>query len=121
MLLNTTEKHLQNKPYTADKARFKSGPRLPRDATSSEPTSGGNSSPGRIHASPEGPLSQQTHPRLARSPARADFVVQRPRPNRLTSRPYRMHIQCGDRLTPYPDTRASVGKVEVTAVTSPLY
>jgi hypothetical protein len=26
-----------------------------------------------------------------------------------------------DRLTPYPDTRASVGKVEVTAVTSPLY
>jgi hypothetical protein len=83
--------------------------------------SGGNSSPGRIHASPEGPLSQQTHPRLARSLARADFVVQRPWPNRLTSRPYRMLIQCGDRLTPYHDTHASVGKVEVTAVTSPLY
>jgi hypothetical protein len=32
-----------------------------------------------------------------------------------------MRIQCGDRLTPYPDTRASVGKVEVTAVTLPLY
>jgi hypothetical protein len=29
------------------------------------PASGGNSSPGRINASPEGPLSQQTHPRLA--------------------------------------------------------
>jgi hypothetical protein len=26
-----------------------------------------------------------------------------------------------DRLTPYPDTRASVGKVEVTAVTSPFH
>jgi hypothetical protein len=32
-----------------------------------------------------------------------------------------MRIQCGDRLTPYPDTRASVGKVEVTAVTLPFY
>jgi hypothetical protein len=31
-----------------------------------------------------------------------------------------MRIQCEDRLTPYPDTRASVGKVEVTAVTSPF-
>ena len=28
------------------------------------PASDGNSSPGRIHASLEGPLSQQTHPRL---------------------------------------------------------
>jgi hypothetical protein len=33
-------KHIQNKPYTADKARFKSGPRLSRDATSSEPSLG---------------------------------------------------------------------------------
>jgi hypothetical protein len=32
-----------------------------------------------------------------------------------------MRIQCGDRLTSYPDTRALVGKVEVTAVTLPLY
>jgi hypothetical protein len=40
MLLNLAGKHLQNKPYTADKARFKSGPRLPRDATSSEPSLG---------------------------------------------------------------------------------
>jgi hypothetical protein len=32
-----------------------------------------------------------------------------------------MHIYCGDHLTPYPDTRASVGKVEVTAVTSPFH
>jgi hypothetical protein len=29
--------------------------------------------------------------------------------------------KCEDRLTPYPDTRAAVGKVEVTAVTSPLH
>jgi hypothetical protein len=40
MLLNTAEKHLQNKSYTTDKAQFKSGPRLPRDATSSEPSLG---------------------------------------------------------------------------------
>jgi hypothetical protein len=40
MLLNPAGKHLQNKPYTADKARFKSRPRLPRDATSSEPSLG---------------------------------------------------------------------------------
>jgi hypothetical protein len=32
-----------------------------------------------------------------------------------------MCIQCWDRLTPYPDTRASVGRVEVTAVTSPFH
>jgi hypothetical protein len=31
-----------------------------------------------------------------------------------------MRILCGDRLTPYPDTRASIGKGEATAVTSPL-
>jgi hypothetical protein len=61
------------------------------------------------------------HPRLARSPARAGFVVKQPWPNRLTSRPYRMHIQCGDRLTSYPDTRTSVGKAEVTTVTSPFH
>jgi hypothetical protein len=30
-------------------------------------------------------------------------------------------FNAGDRLTPYPNTHASVGKVEVTAVTSPLY
>jgi hypothetical protein len=46
--------------------------------------------------------------------------VQRPRPDRPTNQPYRMRIQCGDRLTPYPDTCVSAGKVEVTAVTSPL-
>jgi hypothetical protein len=37
MLLNLAGKHLQNKPYTTDKARFKSRPHLPRDATPSEP------------------------------------------------------------------------------------
>jgi hypothetical protein len=63
--------------------------------------------------------TQGAHPRLARSPARAGFVVKQPWPNHLTNRPYRRRIQCKDRLAPYPDTRASVGKVEVTAVTSP--
>jgi hypothetical protein len=57
-----------------------------------EPGLGGNSSPGRIHASPEGLLRQWAHSRLARSPARAGFVVKQPWPNRLTNRPYRMHI-----------------------------
>ena len=75
----------------------------------------------RIHASPEGLLKQRAHPRLAQSPARAGFVVKQPWPNRLTNRPYRRRIQCKDRLASYPDTRASVGKVEVTAVTLPLY
>jgi hypothetical protein len=64
---------------------------------------------------------QRAHPRLARSPARAGFVMKQPWPNRLTNRPYRRRIQCEDRLMPYPDTRASVGKVEVTAVTSPSH
>jgi hypothetical protein len=56
----------------------------------------------------------------ARGPARAGFVEKQPWPNRLSNRPYRRRIQCEDRLTPYPDTRTSVGKVEVTAVTSPF-
>jgi hypothetical protein len=47
--------------------------------------------------------------------------VKQPWPKRLTNRPYRRRIQCEYRLTPYPDTRASVGKVEVTAVTSPFH
>jgi hypothetical protein len=94
-----------------------------RDAISPRPSpaSGRNSSPRRIHASPEGLLKQRALPRLARSPAQAGFVVKQPWPNRLTNRPYRRRIQCKDRLTPYPDTRASVGKVEVTAVTSPSH
>jgi hypothetical protein len=45
--------------------------------------------------------------------------VKQPWPNRLTNRSHRRRIQCEDRLTPYPDTRASVGQAEVTAVTSP--
>jgi hypothetical protein len=86
-----------------------------------QPRAGMNSSPRRIHASPEGLFKQRTHPRLVRTPARAGFVVKQPWPNRLTNRSYRRRIQCEDRLTPYPDTRASVGKVEVTAVTSPFH
>jgi hypothetical protein len=63
---------------------------------------------------------RRAHPRLARSPARAGFIVKQPWPNRLTNRPYRRRIQCEDRLTPYPDTCSSVGRAEVTAVTSPF-
>jgi hypothetical protein len=67
-----------------------------------------SSSNGRTLDSPEAQLG-------------AGFVVKQPWPNRLTNRPYRRRIQCKDRLTPYPDTRASVGKVEVTAVTSTFH
>jgi hypothetical protein len=117
MLLNLAGKHLQNKPQRLiSTVEVKASSTKGRDLAS-----GGNSSPGRLHAFSEGLLRQWAHPRLARSQARANFVVQRPRPNRLTNRPYHMRIQCGDRLTPYPDTRASVGKVEVIGVTSPLY
>jgi hypothetical protein len=84
------------------------------------PASGWNSGPRRIHASPEGLLRRQAPPRLSRGPARAGFVVKQPWPYRLTNRPLHRHIKCGGCLTPYPDTRASVGQAEVTAVTSPL-
>jgi hypothetical protein len=47
--------------------------------------------------------------------------VKQPWPNHLTNRQYSRRIQCENRLAPYPDTRASVGKVEVTAVTSPSH
>jgi hypothetical protein len=46
--------------------------------------------------------------------------VKQPWPYRLTNRPLHRRIKCGGCLTPYPDTRASVGQAEVTAVTSPL-
>jgi hypothetical protein len=111
MLLNPAGKHLQNKPYTADKARLKSGPRVPKDATSSD-------------LSLRREQKSRTDSRLARGPPQAvspPSVRLEPRSYLPTNRPYRMHIKCGDCLTPYPDTRASVGKVEVTAVTPPLY
>jgi hypothetical protein len=47
--------------------------------------------------------------------------VKQPWPDRLNNRPLRRRIQCRGRLTSYPDTRASVGQAEVTAVTSPLF
>jgi hypothetical protein len=85
------------------------------------PALGKDSRPRRIHVSPEGPLKQQAHLRLARGPARAGFAEKQPWPDRLASRPDRRSIQCKDRLTPYPDARSSVDKAEVTAVTSPLH
>jgi hypothetical protein len=42
-------------------------------------------------------------------------------PDRLINRPLRRRIQCRGRLTPYPDTCASVGQAKVTTVTSPLF
>jgi hypothetical protein len=83
------------------------------------PASGWNSGPRRIHTSPEGLLRWQAPPRLSRGPAWAGFVVKQPWPYRLTNRPLRRCIKCGGCLTPYPDTRASVGQAEVTAVTRP--
>jgi hypothetical protein len=86
-------KHLQNKPQRlVSTVQVKASSTKGRDLASPKPGLGRNSSPGRIHASPEGLLRQWAHPQLARSPARANFVVQRPRPNRLTNRPYRMRI-----------------------------
>jgi hypothetical protein len=84
------------------------------------PTSGWNSGPRRFHASLEGLLRRQAPPRLSRGPAREGFVVKQPWPYRLTNRPPRRRIKCGGCPTPYPDTHASVGQAEVTAVTSPL-
>jgi hypothetical protein len=84
------------------------------------PASGRNSGPRRIHASPEGLLRRQAPPRLSQGAARAGFVEKQPWPYRVTNRPLRRCIKCGGCLTPYPDTRASVGQAEVTAVTSPL-
>jgi hypothetical protein len=47
--------------------------------------------------------------------------VKQPWPDRLANRLYRRSIQCKDHLTLYPDARSSVGRAEVTAVTSPLH
>jgi hypothetical protein len=47
--------------------------------------------------------------------------VKQPWPDRLTNRPLHRRIKCRGCLTPYPDTRASVGQAEVTADTSPLF
>jgi hypothetical protein len=47
--------------------------------------------------------------------------VKQPWPDRLTNRLLHRRIKCRGCLTPYPDTRASVGQAEVTAVTSPLF
>jgi hypothetical protein len=94
-----------------------------RDTISSRPSlaSGRNSRPRQIHASPEGLLKQRTHLRHARGPAWAGFAEKQPWLDRYTNRPYHRGIQCKDRLTPYPDTRSSVDRAEVTAVTSPLH
>jgi hypothetical protein len=57
----------------------------------------------------------------SQGPARVGFVVKQSWPDRLTNRPLRRRIKCRGCLTPYPDTRASVGQAEVTADTSPLF
>jgi hypothetical protein len=81
----------------------------------------GTVDPGGFMLRPRASSKQRAHPRLARGPARAGFAVKQPWPDRLANRPYRRSIQCKDRLTPYPDARSSVGRAEVTAVTSPLH
>jgi hypothetical protein len=69
MLLNLAGKHPQNKIIKTGKRGSKLKPQG-RDLVSPK-----NSSPERIHASAEGLLRQWAHPRLARSQARANFVV----------------------------------------------
>jgi hypothetical protein len=81
----------------------------------------GTVDPGGFTPRPRASSKQRAHPQLARGPARAGFAVKQPWPDRLANRPYRRSIQCKDRLTPYPDARSSVGRAEVTAVTSPLH
>jgi hypothetical protein len=122
-LLNSAGNHRQHKLQKPDGRNLGQGSVHSRDTISPRPspTSGRNSRPRRIYASPEGLLKQQAHLQLARGPARAGFTVKQPWPDRLTNRPYRRSIQCKDRLTPYPDARSSVGRAEVTAVTSPLH
>jgi hypothetical protein len=85
------------------------------------PASGKGSRPRRIHVSPEGPLKQRTHLRLARGPSRTGFAEKQPWLDRHANRPYRRSIQCKDRLTPYPDARSSVDRAKVTVVTSLLH
>ena len=51
--------------------------------------SGKGSRPRRIHVSPEGPLKQRTHLRLARGPV---FAEKQPWLNRHTDLPYRRSI-----------------------------
>jgi hypothetical protein len=60
--------------------------------------SGKGSRPRWIYISPEGPLKQRAHLRLARGPA---FAKKQPWPNRHVDRPYRMqeHLMQG-----WPDT-----------------
>ena len=118
-LVNTISTKLQR----PDGRNSGQGPVHSRDTISPRPSpaSGRNSRPRQIHASPEGLLKQQAHPRLARGPVRAGFAVKQPWPDRLANRPYRRSIQCEDHLTPYPDARSSDGRAEVTAVTSPLH
>jgi hypothetical protein len=82
---------------------------------------GWNRSPRRVHTSPEGLLRQRALPRLSRGLARAGFVVKQPWPYRLTNRPLCRRIKCRGCLTPYLDTRDSIGQAEVTAVTLPLF
>jgi hypothetical protein len=54
MLLNTAEKHLQNKHKQLIKRGSSQGHVYQGTRPHPSPASGGNSSPGRIHASPEG-------------------------------------------------------------------
>jgi hypothetical protein len=122
-LLNSTGNHHQHKLQKPDRRNSGQGSVHSRDTVSPRPSpaSGRNSRTRRIHASPEGLLRQRAHLRLARGPARTGFAVKQPWPDRLANRLYRRSIQCKDRLTPYPDACSSVGRAEVTAVTSPLH
>jgi hypothetical protein len=115
--------HISTKLQRPDGRDSGQGPVHSRDTISPRPSpaSGKGSRPRRIHDSPEGPLKQRTRLRLVRGSARTGFAEKQPWPDRHANRPYRRSIQCKDRLTPYPDTRSSVDRAEVTAATSPLH
>jgi hypothetical protein len=86
------------------RAQPRAGTVVPDEVTSRPRASSGS---GRTLGTPEAQLRQASSTsNLAKSPLQPT---------------YRRRIQCEDRVTPYPDTRASVGKVEVAAVTSPFH
>jgi hypothetical protein len=93
-------------------------PHLPRDATSSRPspTSGKNGSSGRIHASPEDLLRHWTHPGSPEAKLGQTLSYSNLGQIALPPTASHAHLMRGS-----PDTRASVGKVEMTTVTSLLY
>jgi ribonuclease HI len=90
LLISAGNPH-QHKDAKAWWVRLNQGSVHSRDTISPRPSlaSGKGSRPRRIHVSPEGPLKQRTHLRLARGPV---FAKKQPWPDHHTDRPYRRSI-----------------------------